>query len=45
MAYPHWRLPLREWLGTTYLRRGDAAAAKRVFRADLARDRRNGRPL
>jgi hypothetical protein len=43
--YPNCRFPLREWLGKEYLRRGDALSAERVFRADLARDRGNGRSL
>lgn len=43
--YPNWRFPLREWLGTSYLHRGNAAAAEGVFRQDLARDKGNGRSL
>lgn len=40
-----WHLPARETLGAVHLRMGDAAAAERVFRADLQRNRRNGRSL
>jgi tetratricopeptide (TPR) repeat protein len=40
-----WHLPVRETLGAMHLLHGDAAAAERVFRADLARNRRNARSL
>jgi tetratricopeptide (TPR) repeat protein len=40
-----WPLPVRESLGGVLLRAGDAAAAERVFRADLRRNLRNGRSL
>ena len=42
---PAWYLPTRESLGRALLRNGQAAAAERVFRADLERNRRNGRSL
>lgn len=40
-----WHVPVREALGAAYLRLGDAAAAEKVFRADLDHNRRNGRSL
>jgi len=40
-----WYLPTRESLGGVLLRSGQAAEAERVFRADLERNRRNGRSL
>jgi tetratricopeptide (TPR) repeat protein len=42
---PAWYLPTRESLGAALLRSGHAAEAERVFRADLERNRRNGRSL
>jgi tetratricopeptide (TPR) repeat protein len=42
---PAWFLPVRESLGGVLLRAGDYAAAEQVFRADLERNRRNGRSL
>ena len=42
---PAWYLPARESLGGALLRSGQAAEAERVFRADLERNRRNGRSL
>jgi tetratricopeptide (TPR) repeat protein len=38
-------LRTREWLGGALLRHGDFAEAEKVFRADLARQPRNGRSL
>jgi tetratricopeptide (TPR) repeat protein len=40
-----WFLPVRETLGAALMRGGDYAAAEQVFRADLERNRRNGRSL
>ncbi len=40
-----WFLPVREALGATLLRSGDYAGAEQVFRADLEKNRRNGRSL
>lgn len=40
-----WFLPVRESLGASLLRNGDFVGAERVFRADLDRNRRNGRSL
>ncbi len=42
---PTWYLPTRESLGGALLRNGEYAEAERVFRADLERNRRNGRSL
>ncbi|MGH9970400.1 MAG: tetratricopeptide repeat protein [Pyrinomonadaceae bacterium] len=42
---PGWFLPVRESLGATLFRTGDYAGAERVFRADLERNKRNGRSL
>jgi len=42
---PAWYLPVRESLGGALLRQGRPADAERVFRADLERNRRNGRSL
>jgi tetratricopeptide (TPR) repeat protein len=42
---PAWYLPTRESLGGALLRSGQAAAAEQVLRADLERNRRNGRSL
>jgi tetratricopeptide (TPR) repeat protein len=42
---PAWYLPTRECLGGALLRNGHSAEAERVFRADLERNRRNGRSL
>jgi len=40
-----WFYPTRETLGATLLRAGRAADAERVFRSDLARNKRNPRSL
>ena len=40
-----WHLPVRETLGAMHLVHSDAASAERVFRADLAHNRRNARSL
>ena len=40
-----WFLPARETLGAVLLLDGDAAEAEKVFRADLAKNPRNGRSL
>jgi tetratricopeptide (TPR) repeat protein len=42
---PTWYYPVRESLGGALLRKGDAASAEAVFRADLQRNPRNGRSL
>ena len=42
---PAWYLPVRESLGGALLRHGRPADAERVFRADLERNRGNGRSL
>jgi tetratricopeptide (TPR) repeat protein len=42
---PDWFLHVRETLGGVLLQNGDAAEAEKVFRADLERNRRNGRSL
>jgi hypothetical protein len=42
---PDWFLPVRETLGGVLLQNGDAAEAEKVFRADLERNRCNGRSL
>jgi tetratricopeptide (TPR) repeat protein len=40
-----WFLPVREFLGAALMRSGDYAGAEKVFRADLEKNRRNGRSL
>ncbi len=40
-----WFLPVRESLGAALLRSGDYAGAEQVFRADLEKNRLNGRSL
>lgn len=40
-----WYLPVRETLGALLLQTGDPAAAEKVFRADLEKNRRNPRAL
>jgi tetratricopeptide (TPR) repeat protein len=40
-----WFLPMREFLGAALMRGGDYAGAEKVFRADLEKNRRNGRSL
>jgi tetratricopeptide (TPR) repeat protein len=42
---PAWFLPVRESLGGVLLRSGNYAEAEHVFRADLDRNKRNGRSL
>jgi tetratricopeptide (TPR) repeat protein len=42
---PDWYYPVRESLGAAYLRAGHPKEAEAVFRADLERNRRNGRSL
>ena len=42
---PAWFTPVRESLGGVLLRSGDFAEAEQVFRADLEKNRRNGRSL
>ena len=42
---PDWYYPVRETLGGALLRDGQAAAAEKVFRADLVQNPRNGRSL
>jgi len=42
---PDWFFPVRESLGAALLINGDAAAAEKVFRADLERNPRNPRSL
>jgi tetratricopeptide (TPR) repeat protein len=42
---PAWFLPVRESLGGVLLRSGNYAEAEQVFRADLERNKRNGRSL
>jgi tetratricopeptide (TPR) repeat protein len=42
---PDWFFPVRESLGGALLLKGDAAAAEKVFRADLDRNPRNPRSL
>lgn len=39
---PFWHFPVRQALGTSYLRLGDSAAASKVFREDLAKFPHNG---
>ncbi|MDQ2920585.1 MAG: tetratricopeptide repeat protein [Acidobacteriota bacterium] len=48
MAYdepPPWFLPVRESLGGVLIQNGDYGEAEKVFRADLERNKRNGRSL
>jgi pimeloyl-ACP methyl ester carboxylesterase/tetratricopeptide (TPR) repeat protein len=40
-----WDLPVREVFGAVLLLSGDAAAAEKVFRAEIAKHQRNGRGL
>jgi tetratricopeptide (TPR) repeat protein len=40
-----WFLPVREFLGAALMRSGDYVGAEKVFRADLEKNRRNGRSL
>ena len=40
-----WDLPVREFFGAILLLSGDAAAAEKVFRAEIAKHQRNGRAL
>ncbi|MFN2493130.1 MAG: hypothetical protein ABR501_09640 [Pyrinomonadaceae bacterium] len=42
---PAWFLPVRIWLGKALMSSGDYAGAEKVFRADLDRNKRNGRSL
>lgn len=42
---PGWFLPVRESLAAALFRTGDYAGAESVFRADLERNKRNGRSL
>jgi tetratricopeptide (TPR) repeat protein len=42
---PIWFLPVREMLGGALIKSGDFRAAEQVFRADLERNKRNGRSL
>jgi tetratricopeptide (TPR) repeat protein len=42
---PMWFLPTREMLGGALMKIGEYAEAEQVFRADLERNRRNGRSL
>src|SRR6266540_2805137 len=42
---PAWFLPVRQLLGGALMYSGDYAGAEEVFRADLQRNRRNGRSL
>jgi tetratricopeptide (TPR) repeat protein len=42
---PAWFLPVREMLGGALMRSGNHAQAEQVFRADLERNKRNGRSL
>ncbi|MBA2527678.1 MAG: hypothetical protein H0V18_18140 [Pyrinomonadaceae bacterium] len=42
---PGWFMPVRETLGAALLRSGDYAGGEKVFRADLERNKRNGRSL
>ncbi len=39
---PFWHFPVRQALGTSYLRMGDSAAATRIFSEDLDKFPRNG---
>ncbi|HBB86574.1 MAG TPA: hypothetical protein DC047_03045 [Blastocatellia bacterium] len=42
---PAWFLPVREMLGAALMKSGNYAEAEQVFRADLQRNKRNGRSL
>jgi tetratricopeptide (TPR) repeat protein len=42
---PAWFLPVREMLGGALMKGGNYAEAEQVFRADLLRNKRNGRSL
>jgi tetratricopeptide (TPR) repeat protein len=42
---PAWFLPVREMLGGALMKSGNDAQAEQVFRADLERNKRNGRSL
>jgi tetratricopeptide (TPR) repeat protein len=42
---PAWFLPVREMLGGALMKSGNYAEAEQVFRADLERNKRNGRSL
>jgi tetratricopeptide (TPR) repeat protein len=42
---PAWFLPVREMLGGALMKSGNYADAEQVFRADLQRNKRNGRSL
>jgi tetratricopeptide (TPR) repeat protein len=42
---PIWFLPVRLWLAGALMNDGDYAGAEQVFRADLDRNKRNGRSL
>lgn len=42
---PIWFLPVRQWLAQTLMSDGDYAGAEQIFRADLERNKRNGRSL
>jgi Flp pilus assembly protein TadD len=42
---PDWDLPTRELLGGALLMAADYAEAEKVFRAEVAKHRRNGRAL
>ena len=42
---PIWFLPVRLWLAGALMSDGDYAGAEQVFRADLERNKRNGRSL
>ena len=42
---PAWFLPVRELLGGALMKSGNYAEAEQVFRADLERNKRNGRSL
>jgi len=42
---PPWFIPVREMLGGALMKSGNYAEAEQVFRADLERNKRNGRSL
>ena len=42
---PDWDLPVRELLGAALIVNGNYAEAEKVFRAEIAKHRRNGRAL
>ena len=42
---PIWFLPVREMLGGALMKTGNYAEAEQVFRADLQRNKRNGRSV